>query len=96
MTMKITNVFRAYNVYKTDGSSNSGRISRADENKDMVALSSQAKDFHSIKQALSKVPDIRHEVVEPIKSDISKGIYNVSANKIAEKLLGKKNSDNNL
>ncbi|MGV8056614.1 MAG: flagellar biosynthesis anti-sigma factor FlgM [Smithellaceae bacterium] len=53
-----------------------------------VDLSTQAKDIQQAKNALSKVPDVREEKVQEIKSQVEKGVYNVSGEKIAGKMVG--------
>jgi negative regulator of flagellin synthesis FlgM len=53
-----------------------------------VDLSTQAKDIQQINNALSQVPDVREEKVQEIKSQVEKGTYNVSGEKIAGKMVG--------
>ena len=53
-----------------------------------VDLSTQAKDIQLAKNALSKLPDVREEKVQEIKSQVEKGIYSVSGEKIAGKMVG--------
>lgn len=53
-----------------------------------VDLSSQAKDIQLAKNALSKLPDMRDEKVQEIKSQVEKDIYSVSSEKIAGKMVG--------
>jgi negative regulator of flagellin synthesis FlgM len=53
-----------------------------------VDLSTQAKDIQQAKSALSAVPDVREEKVQEIKSQVEQGKYNVSAEKIAGKMVG--------
>jgi negative regulator of flagellin synthesis FlgM len=52
-----------------------------------VDLSTMAKDIQQAKNALSKLPDVREEKVQQIKSQVEKGTYNVSAEKIAGKMV---------
>jgi negative regulator of flagellin synthesis FlgM len=53
-----------------------------------VDLSTQAKDIQQVNNALSQVPDVREEKVQEIKSQVEKGTYNVSGEKIAGKMVG--------
>jgi negative regulator of flagellin synthesis FlgM len=52
-----------------------------------VDLSTLAKDIQQAKNALSKLPDVREEKVQQIKSQVEKGTYNVSGEKIAGKMV---------
>ena len=85
--MKVSNVLKAYDVYRTDRTPASSRVSRAEEKKDMMAISSQAKDFTAIRKALANVPDIRADKVAPIQAKMSASRYNVKSADIADKLL---------
>ena len=53
-----------------------------------VDLSTTARDIQQAKNALSKLPDVREEKVQEIKSQVEKGVYNVSGEKIAGKMVG--------
>ena len=52
-----------------------------------VDLSTMAKDIQQAKNALSKLPDVREEKVQELKSQVEKGTYNVSGEKIAGKMV---------
>jgi len=52
-----------------------------------IELSSDVKDFNQIKKALDNIPDIREDKVQKIKKQINEGTYNVSGEKIAEKMV---------
>lgn len=54
---------------------------------DGVNISSVGKDIQTAKQALASVPDIRAELVEPIRAAVSNGTYAVSGEEFADKLL---------
>jgi negative regulator of flagellin synthesis FlgM len=53
-----------------------------------VDLSTLAKDIQQAKNALSSVPDVREQKVAEIKSQVEKGAYKVSGEKIAGKMVG--------
>ncbi|MEN6374019.1 MAG: flagellar biosynthesis anti-sigma factor FlgM [Smithella sp.] len=53
-----------------------------------VDLSTQAKDIQLAKNVLNQVPDIREEKIQEIKKQVDNGEYNVSGEKIAEKMVG--------
>jgi negative regulator of flagellin synthesis FlgM len=52
-----------------------------------IELSSDVKDFNQIKKALDNIPDVREDKVQQIKKQINEGTYNVSGEKIAEKMV---------
>lgn len=53
-----------------------------------VDLSTMAKDIQKAKVEVSKLPDVREEKVQEIKSQVEKGTYNVSGEQIANKMVG--------
>jgi negative regulator of flagellin synthesis FlgM len=65
------------------------RVTRAEEKMDYVALSSRAKDYQAVKNAMSKTPDIREEKVREIKNKLESGDYNVSSSDLADKMISK-------
>ena len=68
-------------------------ITAAARPEEKVDLSTQAKDIQQAKNALSTVPDIREQKVQEIKSQVEKGKYNVSAEKITGKMVGESIAD---
>ena len=88
MSMRINGVSNPYEVYQTQRTTNVARLSRAEEKKDIVALSEQAKEYQVAARALKAVPDVRQDKVNEIQSKIESGNYNVSSKDIAAKLLG--------
>jgi negative regulator of flagellin synthesis FlgM len=53
-----------------------------------VNLSTTAKDVQNLKNAISKLPDVREEKVQALRDQIEKGTYRVDADKVAEKMVG--------
>ena len=51
-----------------------------------VNLSATARDIQKLKGEIAKLPDVREEKVENLKTRIGQGTYNVSGEKIAEKI----------
>ncbi len=64
------------------------QVSGASVPEEKVDLSTKARDVQQIKNALAKLPEIREEKVQELKRDIEAGTYNVSGEKIAEKMVG--------
>lgn len=55
--------------------------------KDQLMLSSLGIDAQLAKQKVANTPDIREEIVGPLKEQIDNGTYDVSAEEFAGKLL---------
>lgn len=85
--MMVSNVSGVYGVRQQRSFKASERVSRAEEKRDYVALSTQAKDFQNVRKVLSKVPDIREDKVNDIRQRIQNGEYSVSASDIADKII---------
>ena len=57
--------------------------------KDQLLLSAAGKDAQIAKQAVANTPDVREDVIEPLKQQIDNGTYEVSVDDLAGKLLEK-------
>jgi negative regulator of flagellin synthesis FlgM len=55
---------------------------------DKVQLSAEAKELQKAKDIVSKAPDVREEKVEELKRQIKFGTYQVTAEQVADKILG--------
>jgi negative regulator of flagellin synthesis FlgM len=53
-----------------------------------VNLSTTAQDVQNLKNAISKLPDVREEKVQALKDQVEKGTYRVDADKVADKMVG--------
>ncbi len=61
--------------------------------KDEVQISKEAMDFQTVLKAVKAaqgLPDVREEVIAPIKEKLDKDQYEVDSSSIAEKLLSRK------
>ena len=56
---------------------------------DQIQISSIGKDIQNAKNAVAAAPDIREDVVAPIRAAVTNGTYQVSAESFAEKLMQK-------
>lgn len=56
---------------------------------DAVQISSFGKDYQVAKKALAGAPDMRAELMDPIKTAVQSGTYDVSDSDFADKLLEK-------
>ena len=84
--MIVSGASRVYELYSQPGACASKRGGKAEDKRDVVALSVQAKDYQAVRGALSKVPDVREDLVRGIAERIANGTYNVSASEVAEKI----------
>jgi negative regulator of flagellin synthesis FlgM len=79
---KITGVYGAQK--------NRGRVERTGtvaSKKDVLSISTEAKDFQTVYRALREVPDIRGDKVSSIETSIGNGSYNVSGRDVADKVI---------
>ena len=58
------------------------------EPQEKVDLSAAAKDIRQLKGVIAELPDVREDKVQDLKSRIEQGTYNVSGEKIVDKMLG--------
>ena len=56
---------------------------------DQLELSSTGREYQVAKQAVAAVPEVREEVIAPLRSRIQNGSYEVSAESFVDKLLQK-------
>ncbi|AZT90595.1 flagellar biosynthesis anti-sigma factor FlgM [Caldicellulosiruptor changbaiensis] len=85
--MRIEDRMRILQIY-----SSSIRVNKVEKKQDVksadkLEISSEARDFQAILNAIKSTPDIREEKVNEIKSKIESGTYNVSAKDVVEKLI---------
>ncbi len=80
-----TQVQQLYNNKNTAKTKQTTKASFADQ----LQISSLGKDIQTAKQAVANAPDVREEVVAPIKTAIQNGTYQVSSGSVADKLLEK-------
>ncbi|HKM03223.1 MAG TPA: flagellar biosynthesis anti-sigma factor FlgM [Lachnospiraceae bacterium] len=82
-----TQVQQAYKTKNTSKNQGTSATSFADQ----IQISSLGKDFQTAKQAVANSPDVREEIMAPIKASIQGGTYNVSSQSFAEKVIEKYN-----
>lgn len=80
-----TQVQQLYQTQKTSKAQNAQKASFRDQ----LEISSAGKDIQTAKNAVMGAPDIREDVVAPIKEQIQNGTYEVDADSFAEKLFAK-------
>lgn len=84
---QVQNILKAYGdqskVAKNTKSEKTSPVQKRDE----VILSTEAKEFGQILQALKKLPDVREDKVNELAKKIESGNYTVESKDIAEKLV---------
>lgn len=83
--MRIEAYSQVQKVYQKQAS---GKSQKNTSNKeiDKLQISSFGKDIQIAKTALQEIPDIREEVIAPIKEKLDNNTYEVSKESFAEKL----------
>ena len=79
---QVQQLYQAQKVNKTQKASS---VHRADQ----VHISSIGKDIQTAKTAVAGSPDVREELIAPIKAKVQSGTYQVETGSLAEKLLQK-------
>lgn len=79
----IGNILGTYNAQKIAPIDSKRDIKK----KDMVNISSAAKEYQIAKKELTQSPDVREDRVKVIKEQIESGTYNLNADEIADKIV---------
>lgn len=75
-------VQQLYNTKKVGETKKANSVGRTDN----VVISSIGREIQVAKQAVSNAPDIREDVVAPIRTAVKNGTYEVSEESFADKL----------
>jgi len=70
----------------------SSRVSRTGSvasQKDILSISTEAKDYQTVYKALKDVPDIRESRVSEILEKFESGRYDISGKDVADKVISK-------
>ncbi len=82
----------AYNaisqVYQTSKARPANKTAKTESFSDSFRISAEAKSYSTAKTAVAAAPDVRADKVAQIKAAMENGTYNVSAQDLADKLLG--------
>ncbi|MCX7841762.1 MAG: flagellar biosynthesis anti-sigma factor FlgM [Clostridia bacterium] len=73
-----------------DKQKNTGKVDKtaaAASKKDLLSISSQAKDYQTVMKALKEVPDIRQDKVSELSGRYESGGYNAKGTDIADKII---------
>ena len=87
---KIGGVNQIYKANKVDSKKAVTETVSTSNKKDQVQISKEAMDFQtvlkSVKQ-LNNLPDVREDIISPIKEKLDNGSYSVDSKSLAEKIL---------
>ena len=72
---------------KSKDKASEGKTAEAAAKDDQITLSGAAKEIGRLQAEVSKLPDVRTDRVEELKSAINSGTYNVKGDAVAGKLL---------
>ena len=90
---KVDGISGVYKNQKVESKKDVSDTARIRGKKDELQISKEAMDFQLVikaAKAAREVPDIREEVIAPIKEKLDSGTYEVDSKSIADKLLARK------
>ena len=87
--MRIEAYSQVQQIYSNNKVNKTQQLKKTNDVRDTVSFSSIGKDIQVAKQAVSEVPNVREDVVAPLKAAIKNGTYDVSGEAFADKLLAK-------
>lgn len=90
--MRIDSLNSASRIYEVTASASVKPKKTADQVSDSYEISQTAKNYQIAKAAVKNASDVREDKVAKLKEQISNGTYSVSAEAVAEKILGNMNT----
>jgi negative regulator of flagellin synthesis FlgM len=87
--MRINNNVNVQKVIK-GYNKNVGKVKKAGKSemkRDQIDISQSSKDFQIAMDAFKKLPDVRQDKIDEVKSQIDKGEYKPSAEDIIKKMM---------
>ena len=88
--MNINPINRAYEVYKSSSTKKVEKTEGTTSKKDVLNISSEAKDFQVALTAAMKAEDVREDLVTGMKEKMGKDDYIVDTDSLVEKIMSKK------
>jgi negative regulator of flagellin synthesis FlgM len=77
---KVSQLYKANNVKSTSKTKGSSL-------RDSLEISQVAKDYQVARQIVNRTPDVREDKIFEIKRRMETGVYNVSMEEVADKLV---------
>ena len=91
--MRINKTDNVFQIYNKNQGVKKVNVEKTAKDGDQIKISDEAIDFQHALKKLKDVEEIRTEKVEAIKAQIQAGTYEISGEKIAEKMLENINFD---
>lgn len=88
--MRIDAINRMYDVYNVQAGMAMKNVNKS-QSRDKVDLSSEAKDFATVKKLIANTEEVREDKVKELKEKMEQGTYDVTAEQVASKILSKIN-----
>lgn len=85
--MRINKTDNVFQIYNKNQGVNKVKTDKLPKDGDLIKISDDAINYQHALQKLKDVEEIRTEKVEAIKAQIQAGTYEISGEKIAEKML---------
>ncbi len=82
-----SNINKAMQIYNKKSTEKLDKTKNVNGPKDELELSTKAKEYQIAIKAFNKLPEIREDLVNDLKSKIQQGSYNVSGEEIADKII---------
>jgi len=86
--MRIEAYSQVHQIYQSGKVSKSRQMGNA-SHADQLQFSSLGKDIGVAQAAIAAAPDVREELIAPVKAQIQNGSYNVDVGTFADKLIKK-------
>jgi negative regulator of flagellin synthesis FlgM len=74
-------------LHKNRDIDNKKDANKADDSKDNISLSGEAKEINELKRLINDLPEIRSDRVDALKKAIDAGNYNIDTRKIEKKIM---------
>lgn len=87
MDLRISSLMKTYDIHAGKKTNEVKRVSREEEKTDVVAISSQGRDYQVAKNAVMQSPDVRQDRVNEVKSKMTNGEYNIDSKTLANKMI---------
>ena len=87
--MRIEAYSQIQSIYQPKAAQRTAPTAKTGSFMDNLQISSMGQDIQTAKQAVAQSPDVRADIVAPIKASIANGTYSVSTESFADKLLEK-------
>lgn len=87
--MKIGAYIQVNQMYRTSKTKNNAKTGKSNSSPDKIELSSFGKELSVARQAVSESAEVREDRVAEIKAAMKSGTYDLSVDRLADKLVDK-------